>query len=142
MADLMRWRRPGLRNVQRLATSSSWKWNPIHESLAEEIAYDDRLREENVCHRREQRFPPAFYSNPIVRAAAPEEVLVPYVVYIDGLPFNKVDSVLAIYAYSLLAAKRHLVASIRNGHLQMRMRRVVYDGPYFGDDALEHGGGI
>ena len=51
---------PGFKKFSASRDIVKLEVEPLHESLAEEIAYDDGLREENVRHHKELLFPPVF----------------------------------------------------------------------------------
>ena len=86
---------------------------PPHESLSEEVDHDPDILSKASDRQRKHLFPPRYDSHPVVTGAPENTIVVPYALYLDGLPYNKVDSLLAIYAYTTISERRHLVASIR-----------------------------
>ena len=90
---------------------------PIHESLFEEISSDPSILETVAKHRAEKKFPPRFYNHPVVTASDEATPIVPYSLYLDGLPYNHWDGVLGIFVYITTTMKRHLVATVRKRDL-------------------------
>jgi hypothetical protein len=59
--------------------------------------------------------PQTFFDHPAVRAAPPGELVHPFVLYMDGVPFSRSgDNILGLFCYFLLSHQRHLVFTIRN----------------------------
>ena len=89
---------------------------PPHETLEDEIAHNPLLPNmlRQTFDRRE--LPEAYYAHRVVRESAPGTVY-PCVVYLDGVPFNKLDSLLGIVCYNVLTSVRHLACALRKSTL-------------------------
>lgn len=84
---------------------------PPHEAIAEELGADGtvlaELREAVVAHS----LPPAYERHPCVQGSdAPP---LPLALYLDGTPYTKRDSVLAIVLQNLVSQRRHLLCVLR-----------------------------
>ena len=90
---------------------------PPHESLARELEEDPALRSRMEQSLLDEAWPPVYSQHPQVAAAAPGEVVYPLALYMDGVPFQRRESVLAFYIVNLLSPKRHLCVVIRKSQM-------------------------
>jgi hypothetical protein len=85
---------------------------PGHESLNEEFddpSFSVRLRE---CLDNPSELPPCYDAHPTVLRHAGESVA-PVAMYMDGVAYSQVDSVLAIWLINLVTQTRHLMMLVR-----------------------------
>lgn len=81
-----------------------------HECLAQEVQENPACVTGGVCDTA------SYKAHPVVRANAGTQVM-PVALYLDGIPFTKRDSLLAVFVYSLVSYKRHLCAVLRRSHM-------------------------
>ena len=62
---------------------------------------------------RENRFGRVYEDDPVVMAAAPGEIVLPFAIYIDGVSFQTRDSIVGFWVQNLFTNVRHLVAVLR-----------------------------
>ena len=85
---------------------------PGHESLHEEIV-GDPSQIEKLQHMKENNgLPPTYYDHPTV-TSNPQQLVWPFGIYMDGLPYSLTDSVLGVWLVNLVSEKRHLIAVLR-----------------------------
>ena len=80
---------------------------PLHEELAREVAESPGLEEQLATSVRDNHWPPIYYEHPVVREN-PGDVVYPLALYLDGVGYSKVDTVLGITITNLLTGKRLL----------------------------------
>ena len=98
-------------------TSMSLPVNPLHECIAKEIEQDPSL----LSRAASTTWPACYYRNPVVRRAQQEgcPLPLPLVLYLDGVRYSsmisgRADSILAIWAYSAVTFRRHLLCTFRH----------------------------
>ena len=84
---------------------------PIHEVVDEELTATRSAAVQFQEAVDERRFPPAYWSNPVVKAS-PTPV-VPLALFLDGVPYSLTDSVVGVWVVNLLTSKRHLLGVVR-----------------------------
>ena len=85
---------PGMKKSEVSRTSVKFDTVPGHESIGKDFddpAYETKLRE--AIHSKS--LPLSYYNHPVV-TANPTELVAPFSLYMDGLPYSLVDSVLAV----------------------------------------------
>ena len=90
---------------------------PPHEVLHEELG---NARDVEMSFRqsvREGKMPTSYTQHRIVMRARDGETVWPLAVYLDGVPFQKRDGLLAIYVFCLPTGVRHLCAVIRKSEM-------------------------
>ena len=90
---------------------------PLHESLAEEVAHTPTIAEEVRRKVEAHDWPPLYTHHPVVTSAPQGVPVVPYILYLDGAPYSTSDSLLGVFAYTVVTEVRHLVAAIRKRDL-------------------------
>ena len=84
---------------------------PVHEIVEESIDADPYMVQRVADARDAQDLPPCYDTHPVVqRSALP---VIPFALYMDGLPYSLVDSVLGIWLINLLTGARQMVAMVR-----------------------------
>ena len=87
------------------------------EQLAKEVeetpGIQFRLEESLAC----REWASVYTSHPVVTSAPEGERVWPIALYVDGVPFQKRDSMLAFYIYNLVTEVRHLLIVIRKSSL-------------------------
>jgi hypothetical protein len=86
----------------------------IAEELGDEITQMDDFEGELRKAIEERRFPPIYDTHPIVVEYA-DELVLPISIFIDGVPYSHVDSVIGFWAINMLTGRRHLVCCLRKG---------------------------
>ena len=88
------------------------------EQLAEEVDDDPEMFERPFDLGE---YSEAYKSHPLVQNAQPGQKILPYAVYLDGVPFsiarNNYDSVLGVSIINLLTGVRHMCASFRKSDM-------------------------
>ena len=85
---------------------------PLHEQLAEELEGDPACRLTLAQWRIEGRLPPTYWQHPVTQDASGEAVM-PFALYLDGVPYSQTDSVLGMWGVNLVTGKRFLFAALR-----------------------------
>ena len=81
-----------------------------HEQIMEDIAHDTLSKlNESV---ENGTLPKCYYENPIVKAN-PFERILPLVLYLDGLPYSQLDSVIGFWLCNYITGKRYLIGVLR-----------------------------
>ena len=83
---------------------------PLHELLAEEMEEDPEYFSKLNKAFEDDVVPPAFFQHPLVASGG---LVVPFVIYMDGVAYAINDTVVGIWAYSFATTRRHLVALVR-----------------------------
>ena len=97
---------PGMNKSEISRTTIEFTARPAHETLQneyEETGFETRLRETIT----ENMLPPSYYDHPVVETN-PEELVVPVGLYMDGLPYSLVDSVLGVWFINMVTGMRHV----------------------------------
>ena len=84
---------------------------PPHEHFAKEFADVDVLRKLEK-RLREETLPPFIADHPSIKGQEPGTVH-PIAVYLDGVSFQRQDSVFGLRCYHVLTGRRHLISVIR-----------------------------
>ena len=91
---------------------------PPHESLLEELDVNGTsLAQELRDALDDDEMPPFYTDHPAVIAAPPDVLVHPAALYMDGVAFQRQDSVLGIWAHLLFSKKRHLLVVIRRSEM-------------------------
>ena len=83
---------------------------PGHEQVSKAYVDEDRTRLHEVLEARD--LPPCYYNHRVVRENPNEEVW-PFALYMDGVPYSQLDSVLGVWLVCVVTKKRFLVANVR-----------------------------
>ena len=84
---------------------------PLHEAIDSELREDDTLLLKLQEALDESRFPMSYESSPIVAAA--DGPVWPISLFLDGVPYSLTDTVVGIWAISLVTNRRHLLGVVR-----------------------------
>ena len=90
---------------------------PPHEALADELGKATGAKEklaEAIANREWGR---AYMEHPVVQRAPTGQVVWPLALYVDGVPFQRRDSLVAFVGYSLVTQTRHLLAVLRKSSM-------------------------
>ena len=91
---------------------------PPHEAIAEELASSPHASEALARANADGDIPPFIARNPAYMEAVATGVDVhPIALYLDGVNFQRQDSVLGFWCYVLYTGKRHLLAVIRRSEV-------------------------
>jgi hypothetical protein len=85
---------------------------PGHEAFQKEVSNDCTFSVKLREAIEGGLLPPSYHQHPIV-VSNPGEVIAPIAIYMDGLPYSQVDSVLGVWLINVVTGMRHLIASIR-----------------------------
>ena len=97
----------GRRGLSRVVHKMS-VMNP-HEALAEELRGDGGMIEQRLDGLAQSGgLPPCYYAHPVVQGNGCTTI--PIAIYMDGVPYSQVDSVLGVWITNLISGQRHLVA--------------------------------
>lgn len=90
---------------------------PMHEALNSEVENNPDVQARLVASIAANEWTD-HYTQHVVKRTAPEgEVVFPIALYLDGVPFQKKDGLLAFYAYNLISETRHLLCVIRKSQI-------------------------
>ena len=103
---------PGYDNVALARIVAPVPLLPAHEQVAANIEEDVGMRTNLADKLRTRSLPLAYYTHPVV-VAHPDEAVVPLAIFIDGLGYSLVDSVIAFWVLNLISGTRFLVATLR-----------------------------
>ena len=84
---------------------------PPHELMEEEIEADSSLMLKLQEPIADGKQPPAYRNHPVV--AGSTTPVLPYALYMDGVSYSLVDSVIGMWLVSLVSGARHLIGLIR-----------------------------
>ena len=90
---------------------------PAHESLEKEIRDTPDMAHRLELALQQELLPDCYYSHPVVVDAPVGVPVYPIAVYVDGLQYTRVDSVVAFYIYCPLTGRRHCPAVFRKADL-------------------------
>ena len=90
---------------------------PLHEVLHEELCDAQDVATSFRKTVREGKMPPSYTQHRIVRGAVGDEIVWPIALYLDGVPFQKRDGLLALYVFCLPTGTRHLCAVMRKSQM-------------------------
>ena len=91
---------------------------PPHDALHHLITNSPDLRDDIMKARADGLIPPYYEEHPVVTNAGIDDVVVPLIMYIDGVPMVRSDGVLGIFIYCPVPPmRRYLVAPVRKGDL-------------------------
>ena len=82
---------------------------PFHESLAEELQTNPGLSFELQESLENHEWTAQYHQHTIVRGATTGEQVWPLALYVDGVPFQKQDGLIAFFGYNLVSMQRHLL---------------------------------
>lgn len=83
---------------------------PPHEAIAEELS-DPAVREQVRDTIASGALPPAYFDHPAVKDSA--SPVAPLAIYMDGVSYSLVDSVLGVWLINLATSTRHLISVVR-----------------------------
>ena len=87
---------------------------PAFEQMNEDLkdAAGDRTQ---FRERLEQPggLPPNYWNHPIVQSRSEGELVWPYAIYMDGVPYSHTDSVIGFWISNLITGKRYLIVTLR-----------------------------
>jgi hypothetical protein len=86
---------------------------PGHEQLADDVGADPVCRARLKEHIRNGDLPPAYWEHPVVAASSEEDVVYPYALYMDGVPYSNTDGVLGVWLVNLVSSVRYLTLVLR-----------------------------
>ena len=84
---------------------------PPHELVEEDMASHPHVEEDLQERLAAGEMPPCYTDNPIVKASLTS--VIPYAIFMDGLPYSLVDTVLGIWKLNWLTGARSLVGLVR-----------------------------
>jgi hypothetical protein len=77
---------------------------PLHEQLADDLEGDPACRFTLAQWRVEGRLPEAYWQHPVTQEARGEAVM-PFALYLDGVPYSQTDSVLGMWGLTSSRAR-------------------------------------
>ena len=97
-------------------------WGPLpsrlpHEAFKEEMLKWSRPADLLRVALANNDLPPKYWDHEFVKASPPEELVHPFSLYLDGVPFSRHDSVLGFWAQLLFSPERHLLFVIRKSEM-------------------------
>ena len=94
------------------------RWTPVlvpQEELDAELRDTPGWAEELQTAINEGAFPPSYDDHPVVVAST--RPVVPIALFVDGVPYSHVDSIIGFWIINMLTGRRHLVAAVRKAIL-------------------------
>ena len=106
----------GKHDIER--TQMSTATLPAHEQMTEDIEGINASKA-LLAQRKQQAggLPQCYYDHPVVRSAAPGEVVLPIATYLDGVPYSLTDAVLGFWVINLLDSRRYLCMILRKRNM-------------------------
>jgi hypothetical protein len=86
---------------------------PLIDQLEADITPE--LSSQLAAWKRDGKLPMCYYRNPIVVAFGSTHDVFPFFIYLDGVPYSLVDSVLAFWAINLLTGQRYVLVVVTRG---------------------------
>ena len=86
---------------------------PPHETLDAAVSEHETYRARLQERVREGSLPECYFQNPVVLAKQDHELVGPYALFFDGVPYSLVDSVLGVWLSCLITGQRFLLAIVR-----------------------------
>ena len=90
---------------------------PPHEVLDEEVRNNPGVVETLRASVAAGQWPRVYYEHRVVSRAPGDSIVWPVGLYVDGVPFQKRDGLIAFYVFSLHTGTRHLCATLRKSQL-------------------------
>ena len=90
---------------------------PPHEALAEELRSSQEAGAELARAKAEGELPPRYLNHPAVLGAPAGVDVHPICLYLDAVPYHRMDSALGVWVYFMLTGQRHLVCVLRRSEL-------------------------
>lgn len=97
-----------------------WDTIPIRtplEALEAELEGSPEPKAELQRAIEADEMPPAFKRHPAVLGAGADELVLPFALYLDGVAYQRSNSVLGIWCYFLFGGRRHLLAVVRKAEV-------------------------
>ena len=88
----------------------------VHEKLKDEMGDRPDFWGQVHASQQSQGWKPAFDAHPVVQRHGPNKII-PLGIYIDGVPFNKRDSAIAMWVINLATNRRHVSIVLRKREL-------------------------
>ena len=87
---------------------------PAHEQIEEDV---EGLEASKILLARRQQqeggLPQCYYDHPVVKSAAPGELVLPLATYLDAVPYSQTDGVIGFWVINLLDQRHYLCALLR-----------------------------
>jgi len=90
---------------------------PAHEALQDELQASTVSEFKHRESMEGQEWSDVYKAHPVVLAAPEGEPVYPLALYVDGVQFQKRESVVGFYVYNLITGYRHLCLAIRKSSL-------------------------
>ena len=90
---------------------------PPHEILKEELEQCPELSGDLQDRISRRELPPCYFQHPVVQAASEDENVHPAILYVDGVSFQKRDTLIGFWVYFLLSKTHHLCVALRKSRL-------------------------
>ena len=87
------------------------------EAIEEEIRTTPKINERLASMTAAGDFPAAYFEHPVKQRAPPNTNVFPYVLYIDGIAFQRTDGLLRFSVISLVTGISHLNVALRKSEL-------------------------
>jgi len=91
-------------------------WTPL-ESAEEEVRTNPGIHKKLAVAIEAGDLPQAYFDHPVKQRAPPNTSVLPYVLYIDGIAFQRTDGLLRFSVISLVTGISHLNAVLRKSEL-------------------------
>ena len=109
---------PGLHKFDISRTSHSMPVQCPHECIERERMENPHILAEVKSNRDRGEWPLAYYNHPVVKAtAATGSIVIPLVLYMDGISMTRNDGILGLFLYSVVTRRRFLLTVLRKSFL-------------------------
>jgi hypothetical protein len=103
---------------RRMRHEASRRWDnvptiPPHESLGDEFSESSRVADLLTEAKSAGTLPGVYGEHDFVKQAPPDQPPQPFCLYLDGVSYSRLDTILGVFVYFMLSGKRHLVANVR-----------------------------
>ena len=112
-SSLYRLRAPGFIKGESSRHIHAFDTIPLHEALLDSIGADDTYRMKLQEAIDDNALPDCYFENHVVKAHIANDVVAPFGIFLDGVPYADDDSVVGAWAFDVLRGRRILLAIFR-----------------------------
>jgi hypothetical protein len=88
-----------------------------HDAISREVAANPELLVKLRTYVDGDKFAACYRQHPVVQSVWPQRLVLPLLLYVDGVPFLKKDSMTGFYLFNPLSGIRHLLVALRKSYL-------------------------
>ena len=88
-----------------------------YEALSSHVLQDPTTLVETRRRRDAEEWPRSYYEHLVVQAAPADATVVPYCIYVDGVPSTQRDRIIGLWIYDLVSMHGHLMVGFRKSEV-------------------------